>query len=342
MYPASGPWGWRDPQQQLWLARNYYEKEGARRAAGAASFLVLGSTLLMSACMAGMSLLLRLSGQTSGDRAQLLSYLASCLSYLSLAVIPLLYLFRQQNSPSYYLPFAKPRAMGLRHGEVLLLSLAAMGLVLASNLPVDLVSWLLEQIQLPSGIPDMPLDETAGTQIFYMLYGTLIPPLVEELLFRGVAIGVLRRWGGTFAVVVSALLFGLYHGNIQQFVFAFLVGLILGWLRLRTGSLLPCMGLHMLNNGLSNFSSLLRKWYGGEAAGLFIQIYFMAFLALGLAAGVWLLLRHRGSLRLPPEPRAASSLGTRVSGFVRSAGGLLMLVYGVLNSLLVLLMQANG
>lgn len=77
-------------------------------------------------------------------------------------------------------------------------------------------------------------------------------PLVEEMLFRGGVMNLLHRAGyGPKAMIVwSALLFGLFHINPAQILFAFLLGLLLGWLYWRTGSLLPGILCHFINNAL--------------------------------------------------------------------------------------------
>ena len=75
-------------------------------------------------------------------------------------------------------------------------------------------------------------------------------PVVEELLFRGAIEGhLLRIWKKpAYAIIVSSLLFGLVHGNLVQAPFAFLLGLALGWIYYHTGSLLPSILMHFINN----------------------------------------------------------------------------------------------
>ncbi|MFD1466970.1 CPBP family intramembrane glutamic endopeptidase [Hymenobacter caeli] len=77
-------------------------------------------------------------------------------------------------------------------------------------------------------------------------------PVLEEALFRGVILqGLLRTRRPWVAIGQSALLFGLVHFNPAQSVFAFLLGLLLGWLYYRTQSLGVCMAVHALNNSLT-------------------------------------------------------------------------------------------
>jgi membrane protease YdiL (CAAX protease family) len=79
--------------------------------------------------------------------------------------------------------------------------------------------------------------------------GCLLAPLFEELMFRGILLDWLRKrlsnWG---AIAVSAILFAVMHVYPIAMPFAFLAGLILGWLRLRTGSTVNTLFVHVLNN----------------------------------------------------------------------------------------------
>ncbi len=80
-------------------------------------------------------------------------------------------------------------------------------------------------------------------------------PVLEEILFRGLVFESCReRFGNGAAVLISALLFGLIHGVPVQIINAFVVGLIFGYVYLRTGSLLSVILLHMINNGIAYIS----------------------------------------------------------------------------------------
>ncbi|MDB4664420.1 ABC transporter permease subunit [bacterium] len=85
--------------------------------------------------------------------------------------------------------------------------------------------------------------------IFLMAF---VPAVCEELAFRGFIFGGLIRQGGRLrAVIVTALMFGISHGFLQQSIAATCMGMLLGLIALRTGSVLPCMLLHFTNNALS-------------------------------------------------------------------------------------------
>ena len=84
----------------------------------------------------------------------------------------------------------------------------------------------------------------------------LVGPLLEELLFRGaITRELLCRYSPKKAILLSALLFGVFHLNPVQVVGATLIGLLLAWLYWRTRSIVPGLVLHILNNSLSLYLS---------------------------------------------------------------------------------------
>lgn len=77
----------------------------------------------------------------------------------------------------------------------------------------------------------------------------VIGPVLEEILFRGIVCRRLRKaWGPAWAVIISALLFGLYHGNLTQGVYAAILGAILAIAYVNTDKLWLCMVMHVLGN----------------------------------------------------------------------------------------------
>nr|MBQ8244900.1 CPBP family intramembrane metalloprotease [Oscillospiraceae bacterium] len=79
------------------------------------------------------------------------------------------------------------------------------------------------------------------------LYMAVLAPIGEEVLFRGYALRSLQPYGKRFAVLGSAFLFGIFHGNLLQIPYAFLMGLILGYVTVEY-SMVWAVALHMFNN----------------------------------------------------------------------------------------------
>ena len=81
-----------------------------------------------------------------------------------------------------------------------------------------------------------------------ILIPVVIGPIFEELIFRKIMIDKLDMYGDRVAIIVSAIAFGLFHGNLYQFFYAAMLGAVLGYLYTRTGNILWPIGLHMLIN----------------------------------------------------------------------------------------------
>jgi hypothetical protein len=134
-------------------------------------------------------------------------------------------------------------------------------------------------------------------------------PLTEEPLFRGVILrGLLGRYTARRATVLAALLFAVFHLNPWQFLGAFVAGLLFGWWRAATGSLVPGLACHALNNAMpivaANVAGLRIPGYAGVPTGM-VEFHPWWFDALGLAlaaGGLWLVTR-----RLRPPSSASDA-----------------------------------
>ena len=92
--------------------------------------------------------------------------------------------------------------------------------------------------------------------ILIFLQVAILPAIFEELFVRKGIIGVTKRKGTIFAVVVSSLIFATIHMNVSQFIFAFLVGILFGIIRIKTNKMYPTMILHFINNGFAIIEAL--------------------------------------------------------------------------------------
>ena len=129
--------------------------------------------------------------------------------------------------------------------------LAAVGICMAANITVNILMAFFESVGIPE--PEMPdyLEANIPSLLLNLFVFAVLPALLEELVFRGYVLRSLRAYGDWFAVVVSALLFGLMHGNIAQIPFAFIVGMALGWLYVATNNIWIPVAVHFVNNGFS-------------------------------------------------------------------------------------------
>lgn len=93
------------------------------------------------------------------------------------------------------------------------------------------------------------IDEASSVSLTFsmFLYAAVLGPLTEEIVFRGAVLRYLEKYGKVFAILISAVLFGVFHANLTQGVFAFAVGLVLGYVALEF-SFKWAVVLHILNN----------------------------------------------------------------------------------------------
>ncbi len=95
-------------------------------------------------------------------------------------------------------------------------------------------------------------EVTSVIDLIALFIGTaLIPPLVEEFAMRNVVMQPLRKYGNMFAIIASALVFGIFHGTPTQIPFAILCGLFLGYAVIVTDSIWTGVIIHAIVNGLS-------------------------------------------------------------------------------------------
>ncbi len=143
---------------------------------------------------------------------------------------------------------------------------------------------------------DTPLD----IALFYISVAVM-PALVEEFAFRGVVLNILRKYSDGLAILVSAVLFGLMHGNFTQIPFALVVGLILGYIAVKTNSLLPGIIIHFLNNALSvTFNLLTTNTKLSDSTIMIINTSVMLLIAiLFIISFIILSKKHNGFFKLP-------------------------------------------
>jgi uncharacterized protein len=125
----------------------------------------------------------------------------------------------------------------------------------------------------------------------------------EELFFRGYCQSRLtQRWGAVGSILMTSLLFGVLHMDVLHSTFAFFIGLYVGWVALRAGSIYPAIACHVANNVLAVVEGALidpnqeydaerRAWTGAMALLMLVVCAVVTVLAELL---IWRRLRSRG------------------------------------------------
>lgn len=125
-----------------------------------------------------------------------------------------------------------------------------------------IISGLLNGVGLQPNTPDFSAPSGPAAFTLYCLMICVFAPLFEEFIFRGIILQTLRRYGDGFAVVASAAMFGLLHGNLGQVPYAFFAGLALAYFTIRLGSIWFGVMAHCLINSASVVVEKLSGIYG--------------------------------------------------------------------------------
>ena len=109
-------------------------------------------------------------------------------------------------------------------------------------------------------------------------------------MFRGVFLRRARRFGDRTAIVYSAVLFGMMHGNLTQFLYATAIGLILGYLAVRSNGIRYCVLVHVLINSYSIYLTLWSLFLENTGIAFFTALFSFGLLAavvLFIVGAVW-------------------------------------------------------
>ena len=114
------------------------------------------------------------------------------------------------------------------------------------------LSWLKLDFLLPPDTAQQVMDKAGGNLITTLILVGVVGPIAEEIFFRGFVLpGLMKRFGATRSLLLSSLLFGIFHFDPGAFVPTFILGLALGWVYLKTGALWPVIFAHGLHNSLA-------------------------------------------------------------------------------------------
>lgn len=145
----------------------------------------------------------------------------------------------------------------MKPGQFAIAAILCFGLVYITNIVGNIFTFIIGILK--GGIVQNVIANVATSVSiwFVIIYMVLIAPIMEEYVFRKLIVDRTVRYGQGVAVVVSGLMFGLFHGNLNQFVYAFALGAFLAFLYVKTGKLKITIVLHMMINFVGGVVSVL-------------------------------------------------------------------------------------
>ncbi len=198
-------------------------------------------------------------------------------------------------------PLSALRMGAPEKGKTLPLILAGLGACGVANLAAGMFESVVNYAD--NTVEDMigALPTGVWGVVLIVITVCVVPALAEEFAFRGIVLGLLRNVSEPFAVVVSALLFGLMHGNLSQIPSAFLMGILMGYAVVATNSIWPACVIHFLSNGISVATTYLSKYLANESLIAFNIVMYGIMLGLGIIGFILFVKKDRDAFRLSYE-----------------------------------------
>ena len=309
-YPA--PYGaYPMPAQPGWYAAPVYappyvpgekplrdpRQKGATRTMNRMCLLLLAQFALSLFWQFPLQMLLALVGVDIFQNSLGYQWLSGVLVPLATALPFVAYLAFRKDDPADYLKFEK---VGFSGG--LLCVLGGLAVTLLGNYPATFVSNFFGSFGYESTSSYVGGGESLQVVLLDIAITAVLVPFMEEFAFRGVVLSALRKYGIGFSIVASALIFGMAHMDFSTVVFAFVAGLVFGFLYAKTNNLWLPVIIHSLNNLIAVLGSH-GEFLFGDMAYFVNNLLMLVPLGVGLVALVLLLVFKRGMFIGPRSPR---------------------------------------
>lgn len=191
--------------------------------------------------------------------------------------------------------FGKPKSIAL------MLLLVPVGFIfcMIANTATNVLTSMIESLGFTLDGGDFAAPDNPGGRIIFFIEIAVCAPLCEEMAVRGAVMQPLRKYGDRFAILASATVFAVMHGNLVQAPFAFLAGIALGYIVCVTESIWAGVLLHFANNAFSVVIDFLIA----DVSDITEQniIYYTiigAMAAIAAACLVVIITKYRGQLKI--------------------------------------------
>ncbi len=155
------------------------------------------------------------------------------------------------------IPGKAPQRRAIKKGHFFLALIMCYAVMYCSNFVGVIIKTIIGMLKgqaVGNAIFDIALNANMAVTFIYMV---ICAPIMEEYIFRKLIVDRTLRYGEGVAVVVSGLMFGLFHGNLSQFVYATTLGMFFAFLYVKTGNLKVTIALHMFINFMGAVVSTL-------------------------------------------------------------------------------------
>lgn len=145
---------------------------------------------------------------------------------------------------------------------------------------VNLIQIFMQEADIAGYSDHLLTFNSEKTIIISAFYTCIVAPITEEFFYRGFIMKSFSRVSQRFGIIMSAFFFGIAHLNISQFVFAFAVGIFMGYIDTKHNSLIPSILVHFACNTIGTFANIIEYYFRSNSTIYYFANYFIIGLVL--------------------------------------------------------------
>lgn len=198
-------------------------------------------------------------------------------------------------------------------GNIVLAVVSGTGLCMTANIVSSVFLTVASLFGFNLTSPDVPMPDGIAGMFLSFIRVVIVAAMAEEISLRGYVLGNLRKYGDTFAIGVSSVVFALMHGNLVQAPFALVAGFAIGYFTVKTGTLWTGIIIHGLNNFISIAVSYIMEYLGKDTGTIIyvLIVYGMSF--IGVALGLFYAIGNKN--RKLRKSQSVLSLGEKTAAY---------------------------
>ena len=147
---------------------------------------------------------------------------------------------------------------------------------------------------------DMFKDKSILGKILFFVEIAVLPAIFEELYIRKAVLNFAKKYGTKFAIIASSLLFSVIHFNLSQMLFAFIMGIVLSVIAIKTKSIVASGTVHLLNNGYAALILIFEK--NIYLVGI-INLIYLSVIIIGIIIAISEIIKKKGKVKILEETK---------------------------------------
>ena len=158
---------------------------------------------------------------------------------------------------------------------ILLGTISCIGIGMISSIIYLIYSTIIKHYGIIIPEPDFSFPTQSIYLILFLIYVCLLGPILEEIIFRGFILKSMQKYGNLTAIIVSSILFSMFHLNLVQFVNPVLMGIVLAFITIKSKSIVPSIIAHIFNNSIAFIAAGISLLKMPLVESIFGVIYFL-------------------------------------------------------------------